>query len=228
MSKSQKAPDSCGVYLITCLPTGKEYIGSSYRIANRWYQHRATLRKGKSPCVILQHAWTFYGEAAFRFEILEECAREVLETVEQKHVDARKPALNAITDIRRRRGVEQNAKIVASIRKRAAARTHCPKGHEYTPDNVYLGKKLGDKRCKACNRERVRAIFEAETPEQRAGRAAKGKAYHEANREARLAKQKEYVLRTKEAKRAYDAAYREIKNARRREATRMKRAAQAG
>lgn len=224
--RNHKDEDTCGVYLITCIPTGKEYVGSSYRIASRWYQHRANLRRGKSTCVILQHAWSFHGEDAFRFEILETCPREDLEVVEQRHIDIRKPALNAITDIRRRRGVEQNAKIVASIRARAAARTHCPKGHEYTEDNVYLGKKLGDKRCKACNRERVHAIFAAETPEQRAERNAKNKMYYEQNLAERRAKQREYTLKTKEAKRAYDIAYREIKNARRREATRAKQALQ--
>lgn len=222
--RKPKDEDTCGVYLITCIPTGKEYVGSSYRIAGRWYQHRSSLRRGKSTCVILQRAWSFYGETSFKFEILEPCPREDLEAVEQRHIDLRKPALNAITDIRRRRGAEQNAKIVASIRARAAARTHCPNGHKYTEDNVYLGKKLGDKRCKTCNRERVHAAFCAETPEQRAERRARTKAYYEQNRDERLAKQREYTLKTKDAKRAYDIAYREIKNARRREATRAKRA----
>jgi hypothetical protein len=36
-----------------------------------------------------------------------------------------------------------------------AARTHCPAGHEYTPANTHITKKLG-RLCRACGRERQR------------------------------------------------------------------------
>jgi len=40
-----------------------------------------------------------------------------------------------------------------------ARRTHCPQGHEYTPENTYLYKRVHGKtmrHCRACNRERSR------------------------------------------------------------------------
>lgn len=41
-----------------------------------------------------------------------------------------------------------------------ARRTHCPQGHEYTPDNTQRRARKGGKReCKTCNRERSRATL---------------------------------------------------------------------
>lgn len=31
-------------------------------------------------------------------------------------------------------------------------RTHCPKGHEYNPENTYIGQKTGYRYCKTCRR----------------------------------------------------------------------------
>lgn len=208
--------DKSGVYSITCIPTGKVYVGSSYRVYVRWQAHRYKLRQGKSPCIILQHAWTCYGEAAFAFAVLEDCPRDILEMREQHYIDTLKPELNSISDVRRRYGAVARAKIKASIVARAAARTHCPHGHEYTPENTYLSKKPGDKRCKACNRERVSAIYARETPEQTAARLAKGMANYYANHAAKRAQADAYAAAHREEKRAYDIAYRPIKNARRR------------
>lgn len=43
---------------------------------------------------------------------------------------------------------------------RAARVTHCPKGHEYTPENTMI--KDGCRECRRCNRERSREFREAE------------------------------------------------------------------
>ena len=40
------------------------------------------------------------------------------------------------------------------LKKINGAKTHCPKGHEYTPENIVAGK--GRRKCKACHRERER------------------------------------------------------------------------
>lgn len=36
------------------------------------------------------------------------------------------------------------------------AKTHCPREHEYTPENTYLVRGNGARMCRACSRERMR------------------------------------------------------------------------
>lgn len=38
----------------------------------------------------------------------------------------------------------------------AAKRTHCVRGHEYTPENTYIVKNKGDRMCRECSRIRDR------------------------------------------------------------------------
>jgi hypothetical protein len=85
-----------------------------------------------------------------------------------------------------------------------ASITHCPKGHEYTAENTYIGKIKGERRCKQCNAERVAKIYASETPEQTATRLSRSNAYYQRNYDSARAKQNEYAARTREAKRAYD------------------------
>lgn len=61
----------CGVYKITCVPSGKVYVGSSADIDCRWRQHRSILRLNKSHNPYFQRAWSKYGECSFTFEVLE-------------------------------------------------------------------------------------------------------------------------------------------------------------
>jgi hypothetical protein len=99
--------------------------------------------------------------------VLEECSRDELYVREQHHIDQLKPDYNAmlkVTVISR----EMRSKITASLRARAALITHCPHGHEYTPENTGLNGRGGSKRfCRTCNNMRVAAAIAAETPELR-------------------------------------------------------------
>lgn len=45
-----------------------------------------------------------------------------------------------------------------NLRRRSAAVTHCPKGHEYTPENTYVCKR-GYRSCKTCKREWDRKAY---------------------------------------------------------------------
>jgi hypothetical protein len=40
---------------------------------------------------------------------------------------------------------------------RQRGKTHCPQGHEYTPENTYVWAPTGQRICKSCDRERKRA-----------------------------------------------------------------------
>lgn len=59
-----------GIYRIVNTVNGKQYIGSSVDVSDRFHAHRAGLRGGKHHSPILQNAWNKYGEGAFRFELL--------------------------------------------------------------------------------------------------------------------------------------------------------------
>lgn len=83
-------PRISGIYQITCIPTGKIYIGSAVDLWNRRRLHCNDLR-GKSNrshhSRYLQRAWDKYGEAAFSFAVLEYCDRDKLIEREQYYLD---------------------------------------------------------------------------------------------------------------------------------------------
>lgn len=60
-----------GIYKITCLPTGKIYVGSSINIRSRWESHIGELKRNKHRNLYLQRAWNKYGKENFKFEIIE-------------------------------------------------------------------------------------------------------------------------------------------------------------
>lgn len=73
---------SCGIYSITNIINGKKIIGQSCRIESRMLQHKWELRNNKHENEYLQNAWNKYGEQNFRFEILLECSKEMLDQEE--------------------------------------------------------------------------------------------------------------------------------------------------
>lgn len=87
----------CGIYRIA-LNDGRCYVGQSVDIERRWRTERLELRNKKfngNPNHYLQNAWNKYGEDAFIFEILEECALDIDLTVrEQFWMDTLNSAFN--------------------------------------------------------------------------------------------------------------------------------------
>jgi group I intron endonuclease len=80
-------PSSSGIYKITCLPTGKVYIGSSRNIQQRWNEHRSQLVRGIHPNSYLQNAWNKYGEQSFVCDTVEVIDRVQLADREQYWID---------------------------------------------------------------------------------------------------------------------------------------------
>lgn len=61
-----------GVYTIS--GAGRVYVGSSCDVKRRWYHHRRSLRRGDHHSILLQRAWSKYGEDAFQWKIVRECS----------------------------------------------------------------------------------------------------------------------------------------------------------
>lgn len=68
---SNNVPQTSGIYRITCIVTGKFYIGSATNLQKRKNQHTWALKNNQHHTKPLQNAWNKYGEKAFVFEVLE-------------------------------------------------------------------------------------------------------------------------------------------------------------
>lgn len=67
-----------GIYKITNLKNNKCYIGQSVNINERFTSHKWYLKNNRHVNIKLQRAWNKYGEDNFKFEIIEECNKEVI------------------------------------------------------------------------------------------------------------------------------------------------------
>lgn len=68
-----------GIYIITNTITNEIYIGQSVNINNRFKQHKESINNKK---YTLYSDMRFYGINSFRFEVLEECNKDSLNTRE--------------------------------------------------------------------------------------------------------------------------------------------------
>jgi len=76
-----------GIYKITNGVTDKVYIGSAIYIKNRWSTHLSLLRKNKHSNKYLQASWNKHTEVNFKFEVIENCEKELLLIREQFYID---------------------------------------------------------------------------------------------------------------------------------------------
>lgn len=81
-------PKVSGVYCITNIKTGAQYVGSSVNIYRRIYEHKRHLEKGEHHSNYLQRSWNTHGGESFVAEVLEEVLNiEVLIEREQFYID---------------------------------------------------------------------------------------------------------------------------------------------
>lgn len=64
-----------------------------------------------------------------------------------------------------------------NVRRAAARKTHCPSGHEYTPENTYVVPSTGYRRCRLCKAEVERNNYQRN----RAKRLAQRRRYYREN-----------------------------------------------
>lgn len=76
-----------GVYAITCLSSGKMYIGQAENFNKRLKMHFSLLKRNKHHCVHLQRAFNKYGENNFSWNVVEYCDLSKLDELEQMHID---------------------------------------------------------------------------------------------------------------------------------------------
>lgn len=80
--------------MITHVPSGRRYIGSSVNIGNRWTEHLSDLKFGKHHSRHLQRTWDKYGESDFVFSVLLLCETHELIRYEQWFIDNMNPEFN--------------------------------------------------------------------------------------------------------------------------------------
>lgn len=110
-----------GVYAITNIKTGSQYVGSAVNINMRWRAHKHALRHHKKSPPKLQAAWDKYGEESFAFAVLEFCDAELCVSIEQKYIDELKPKYNTRVEAKSNFGVKWSAETNA---KKAAQPTN--------------------------------------------------------------------------------------------------------
>lgn len=80
-----------GIYKITNLLNGESYIGKSVNIKRRFAEHK--IGKGHKNSLI-KKAIEYFGVSNFKFEVLEECAREMMPQKEKHYIKLHKPEYN--------------------------------------------------------------------------------------------------------------------------------------
>lgn len=116
------------IYRIVHVASGRAYVGQSTNMVGRFSQHRSRLRRGVHTSRHLQNAWTKHGEAAFLFEILEECPPSSLTEREQWHMDQHEQLYNLAPAAGSTLGVmkspETRAKIATTLKGRTLSTEH--------------------------------------------------------------------------------------------------------
>jgi group I intron endonuclease len=128
-----------GVYTITCVPTGKVYVGSAARMfRDRFKSHRHLLRGGRHHSNHLQRAWNKHGEDAFAFAPLLICRPEDVIFYEQRAIDTLRPAFNRAPTAGSCRGFihDEQFRKQCVVRNKAAAKRYLVHGDLLTAHEI--------------------------------------------------------------------------------------------
>jgi group I intron endonuclease len=139
-----------GIYKITCLSSGKFYIGSSQELLRRRIHHYNRFRANKHGNPHLQNSYNLYGEQNIVFEVLEYCDVSKLLEVEQSYIDFYKGT-----------GVLFNIAEVAgaSMRNKRHSSATRQKMKKSSP-KAWLGKNLSEEHKNKISEKRVKLVRE--------------------------------------------------------------------
>lgn len=88
------APIRCGIYRITCKPTGDTYIGQAANMSLRWSQHFTKIHKGNHDSATMRALSEKHPHSAFEFAALVECDVSDLSFFETLLIEGFKPSIN--------------------------------------------------------------------------------------------------------------------------------------
>ena len=104
--------NQCGVYVIRCEPTGKEYVGSSINIVKRIREHFYRLERGAHRNRRLQNAYKKYGKVSFRSEVLLYCDQINLEVYGKKLIKKLQPEFNIVNTGHTNGAINSNVRAI--------------------------------------------------------------------------------------------------------------------
>lgn len=105
-----------GVYQITCLASGKFYIGSSVDIDHRLKTHKQQLESGKHINRHLSNAWGKHKGHSFSFDHLLHCDNKDLLLYEQRAIDGLDPQFNIARQAGTTLGVKHTPEALEKLR----------------------------------------------------------------------------------------------------------------
>lgn len=109
---------SAGTYIITCEPTGDQYVGRAQNLALRCREHVLSLEGRVHHNKRLQFLYNEHGASAFTFRILEECAPSERAICERKWIEHLSPSLNIKSGSRKVMHSRQTTEAKATISAR--------------------------------------------------------------------------------------------------------------
>lgn len=145
--------ENAGVYSIFCLTSGKQYIGSSVDIFNRYTnEHKALLLRERHWNPHLQRAWNKYGESNFEFlvvKLIPFASRKRRVREEQLAIDSH--PFEMLYNISRRADCPETTEEIRAIRSLNAKKQHAAGNlgvATWISDPKVVGRKIAETRRK--------------------------------------------------------------------------------
>lgn len=85
---------TCGIYKITCVPTGDSYVGASVNVEKRFEEHKAYASNPGLYALSQTYGW-----GQFQLDLLEVCRRGALAGRESHYIAQLKPSLNKMPSV---------------------------------------------------------------------------------------------------------------------------------
>lgn len=130
MLKDTVNKSQSGIYKIKNLINNKFYIGSAVSLLSRYHTHKNNLVYNKHTNKHLQSAINKYGIENFKFEVVEECSKDVILEREQYYIDTLKPVYNKCLIAGNSFGIKRSEEYKEKQRQIQRGMKHVPHSEE--------------------------------------------------------------------------------------------------